>query len=192
MEFAPYFGLPANLLLAQSIDCTHQDALPHRDCNTRDTPSLIGTSICGACDAARSMPSPLADAADAKSARKKFVNKLTYGLLDYRHHALANLHKCVEVLLAVCSNVVKEPGDARFRKVSMGKSARQRAKLGVACCAGAHRERVHGTHPASQARAHCSSCSSCARSHTVKQCVQLPRPLHSACVLPRCAPATSA
>jgi hypothetical protein len=68
------------------------------------------------------MPSPLADAADAKSARKKFVNKLTYSLLDYRHHALANLQKCVEVLLAVCSNVVKEPGDARFRKVSRGQA----------------------------------------------------------------------
>ena len=56
--------------------------------------------------------------AEAAEARKKFVNKLTFSLLDYRHHALASLEKCVEVLLLICRNVVESPGDDKFRRVS--------------------------------------------------------------------------
>ena len=56
--------------------------------------------------------------AEAAEARKKFVNKLTFSLLDYRHHTLASLEKCVEVLLLICRNVVEKADDEKFRRVS--------------------------------------------------------------------------
>lgn len=43
--------------------------------------------------------------------------RLSFGLLDYRHHALVNLEKCVETLLLVCRNVVDEPESEKFRRV---------------------------------------------------------------------------
>ncbi|KAK9844018.1 hypothetical protein WJX81_001987 [Elliptochloris bilobata] len=54
-------------------------------------------------------------AADAADARKKFVSKLNYGLLDYRHHALANLEKTLQVeLLEKYWTFDAQPGSKAF------------------------------------------------------------------------------